>query len=244
MSPDDKDTDTTSEVKETVDAVILTKADSILMVCFEAHGGNQYYDAHFSFSFRDIDYEFQNDGASYVYKRKFTKKESKYVDVLDNGSFSRTIDDKPAHLNEEDKSKFSSSVNSVIYFATLPHKLLDAAVMVEYGGVDSLKGNFYQLLKVSFKQEGGGEDFDDEYLYWINQGTNQIDYLAYNYQVNGGGVRFRSAYNVRKVEAVLFQDYVNYKAPVGTKLKDLSRLFESGELEELSRIETKNIVAL
>jgi hypothetical protein len=38
------------------------------------------------------------------------------------------------------------------------------------------------------------KDFDDEYMYWIKD-TRKVDYLAYSYHVNDGGVRFRAAFN-------------------------------------------------
>jgi hypothetical protein len=49
----------------------------------------------------------------------------------------------------------------------------------------------------NFGQDGGGKDFDDEFHYWINKQTHKIDYLAYNYQNDDGGVRFRICFNTR-----------------------------------------------
>ena len=62
--------------------------------------------------------------------------------------------------------------------------------------------------------------------------------------MNGGGVRFRSAYNSRNVGGIIFQDYVNYKAEMGTPLGDLPKLFEQGRLKELSKIDTENVINL
>ena len=58
---------------------------------------------------------------------------------------------------------------------------------------------------------GGGEDFQDEYRYWIDPESGHIDYLAYNYHTDGGGTRFRKAKNRRKKEGFVFQDYINFK---------------------------------
>ena len=68
-----------------------------------------------------------------------------------------------------------------------------------------------------------------------------MDYLAYSYEVDGGGVRFREAYNTRKIGGVLFQDYVNYKHLKNTDVSTFDILFEKGELKELSRIELENV---
>jgi hypothetical protein len=145
-------------------------------------------------------------------------------------------------LSEKDIEKYTGALNSVIYFATLPHKLKDDAVHKKYIEEITINGSNYDVIEITFSQEGGGEDFDDEYYYWINQDTRKIEYLAYNYQVNGGGVRFRQAFNTRVVEGITFQDYINYKAPVKTPLKELPVLFEQGKLKELSKIITENIV--
>jgi hypothetical protein len=72
-------------------------------------------------------------------------------------------------------------LNSVIYFATLPYKLQDASVTKTFVEEATIKGKRYDLIKVTFGQDGG-KDFDDEYMYWINKDTPS-DYLAYSYQL-------------------------------------------------------------
>ena len=72
-----------------------------------------------------------------------------------------------------------------------------------------------------------------------------MDYLAYSFQVNGGGVRFREAYNPRTVGGIRFQDYVNYKHEnKDFPVQQLDQAFLNKELKELSRIELKNIVEM
>jgi len=94
---------------------------------------------------------------------------------------------------------------------------------------------------VTFDQEGGGVDHEDVYVYWVHKQDMTVDYLAYSYQVNGGGVRFRSAYNRRKIGGIIFQDYINYKHDKDTPVSSLDALYETGKLTELSKIELKNI---
>jgi hypothetical protein len=89
---------------------------------------------------------------------------------------------------------------------------------------------------------GGGEDFQDEYRYWIDPESGHIDYLAYNYRTDGGGTRFRKAKNRRKKEGFVFQDYTNFKPEKKfTPLDSLPFLFEMGKLIEVSQIENENI---
>lgn len=235
-----------TEVKEMAKTTLETmdKASILLDDAFEAHGGTLYDSAAYSFTFRDIAYTFDNRNG-YTYTRKGVNKEGdEFYDILTNGTLTRTLNGEQLSLSKEDAGNYSASVNSVVYFATLPHKLYDKAVKKTYKGTTTIKGKAYDIMEVTFAQEGGGKDFDDEFHYWINSETKIIDYVAYNYQVDGGGVRFRSAYNPRNVGGIHFQDYVNYKAPLGTPLKELPSLYEQGKLKELSRIETENIVNL
>ena len=203
-----------------------------------------YDEANYSFVFRGKNYQFKNDGNSIVYEVESTKDGKTTRDILANGKFTRFINNKQVELSEKKISSATGSINSVIYFATLPHKLNDVAVNKKFIEETTIKNQKYDVLKVTFAKEGGGEDHDDEYHYWINQNTKKIDYLAYNYQVNDGGVRFRSAYNTRVVDGITFQDYINYKAEVGTALKALPALYEKGKLKELSRIVTENPINL
>ena len=153
-----------------------------------------------------------------------------------------TVDEQPITLNEEDRNNYGNSLNSVVYFVLLPYPLNDPAVNKEYVEETMVRDEPYHKIRVTFEQEGGGDDFDDEYIYWIHRDRHTIDYLAYSFHVNGGGTRFREAYNVREIEGIRFADYVNYESAVADfELENYDQLFEAGEVEELSRIETKNI---
>ncbi len=219
----------------------LSKAELLLEEVVKAHGGELYGKAHYGFTFRKKEYAFKNTGNRYHYTMRSIKNQDTIQDVLDNGTLTRTINGVTTELSEKDISKYSQALNSVIYFATLPYKLQDKAVRKVYKGETRIKGQNYEVLRVSFDQEGGGKDFDDVFMYWINSETKTIDYLAYSYSTNDGGVRFRSAFNPRTVKGIRFQDYINYEAPIGTSLKDLPSLFEKGKLKELSRIITEDV---
>lgn len=232
------------EINPTEEVVQKDTSELLFQSVLEKHGGSRYDSAHYRFVFRKVNYSFKNSGSDYNYAREFQKDGQNIKDRMGPDSFIREVDGSPIELSGEDILKYRSSLNSVIYFATLPHKLADASVKREIVGKDSVDGHSYFLMKVSFKKEGGGEDFDDEYMYWINSQSKTMDYFAYNYQVNGGGVRFRSFYNRRQVEGIIFQDYINYEAPIGTALIDLAHLKEKGELTELSRILSEEIESI
>ena len=225
-----------------VNTSIDPKADQIIEAVIKAHGGSLYDQADYSFVFRKKSYRFKNDGQSFTYE--VTTKDAKgniIKDVIENGTFSRFVNNAPIELSEKNKTRYSAALNSVIYFATLPHKLKDAAVNKSYQGEVTIKGENYHVVKVFFDEEGGGADHDDVFYYWANKKTNMVDYFAYNYAVNGGGTRFRSYYNRRNVRGIVFQDYINWKANKNLPLDKLPTLFEKGSLKELSRIETEQV---
>ena len=120
----------------------------------------------------------------------------------------------------------------------LPFGLNDKAVNKTLLGEVKIKDKDYYKVKVTFDQDMGGEDFEDVYLYWFNKQTLKPDYLAYEFHVNGGGQRFREAFNERYVDSIRFVDYNNYKPKVkGTDIMDIDSLFEADGLELLSKIE-------
>lgn len=221
---------------------IDSKAEQMVKKTITAHGGALYDQASYSFVFRKNNYHFTNDGPSYRYEVQSKDKKGNLIkDVIVNGDFTRFINKKEVVLSELDIAKYKGALNSVIYFATLPHKLSDAAVNRSYQGTTTIKGEDYEVIKIYFDEKGGGEDHDDTYFYWINTQTHKVDYLAYNYTVNGGGARFRSFYNRRIVDGITFQDYINWKAPKDAALASLPQLFENNQLKELSKIETEQI---
>ncbi len=209
-----------------------------------AHGGDSYKIFDAAFDFRDKHYTVRRIEGEYVYTRSFTDSTGHYYDELTNQGFTRLRNDTVVTLAEDRTKAFTNSVNSVIYFALLPYGLNDPAVIKKMVGKTTLEGEPYYLIEVSFEQAGGGTDFEDKFLYWIHTSSYTMDYMAYSYQTNGGGLRFRKAYNPQVVGGIRFQDYINYKPrdEKNTTLQDLEQLYTKGDLEELSRIEVKNLI--
>lgn len=163
-------------------------------------------------------------------------------DVLSNEGFRRYRNDSLISIPDSMAVKYANSVNSVHYFMQLPYGLQADAVQETYLGTTEIKGQKYETIQVGFQQEGGGKDYEDKFLYWIHNERYTIDYFAYSYTTDGGGIRFREAINPRVLEGIRFVDYHNYKPKSTTvALPDLPQLFEEGELELLSTIENEDI---
>ena len=219
-----------------------SKEQQIIDRAIEAHGGERYEKVEISFDFREIHYKILKSPRRFEYSREFTDSLGQVLDVLNNDGFVRTVNGKEVSITEERRQAYSNSVNSVAYFAFLPYGLNDPAARKGWKGETELEGQTYDIIEVSFHEEGGGEDFEDEFFYWINQENNRLDYLAYTYHTEGGGLRFRKAVNPRMVNGILVQDYENYKPKDKTiALADLEELYRSGQLELLSEIVLGNV---
>jgi len=217
-------------------------AQKLIDKTIEVAGGEAYTGSLIEFDFRRAHYKGRKDSDGFKMSRLFYNDTAKVYDAMTEEVFVRTINGLNVQLEDSSINKFRNSINSVFYFALLPFGLNDAAVQKNYIDQVTINDTEYHKVRVTFSQEGGGEDFEDVYIYWINAENNKIDYLAYSFEVNGGGLRFRAAYNERYVNGIRFVDYVNYKAnPKEHNLMELDLLFEEGELEELSRIELENI---
>jgi hypothetical protein len=188
--------------------------------------------------FRERQYLAERTGNAYTYQRQYTNEVGeKIADKLTNTAFTRMINGEPAKLTPKDSSAYANSLNSVMYFAFLPYFLQDPAVNISYQGKTTIKDIPYYELAVSFSADGGGKDFEDEYAYWFRQSDFTLDYLAYNFLVNGGGARFREAYNSREVNGIIFQDYINYKPSKDERaVLSFDDIYNAGGMDTLSLI--------
>ena len=207
----------------------------------EVSGDNLYKSCNISFTFRDIRYEMQNVNGSKILKRIIKKDSTEILDILKHNSFERYINGNLVNVADSMATKYSNSINSVHYFAYLPYGLNDPAVNKKLLGETQIGGNKYYKVEVTFDEEDGGEDFEDIYIYWINKETFRPDYLAYEFSTNGGGARFREAFNERIINGIRFVDYKNYKAADNISVYNLEALFKSKELELLSTIRLEDI---
>ncbi len=216
-------------------------AHEIVDRAIDSCGGKLYRKSTIGFEFRDRTYEMENVSNKRVLKRITTSDSAVIVDIKKTDSFQRLINNRPANLADSLARKYGNSVNSVHYFAYLPYGLNDAAVNKKLLGETKIGDNKYYKMQVSFDKQGGGDDFEDVYIYWFNKETFKPDYLAYEFHVDGGGMRFREAYNERVVNGIRFVDYNNFKPKEEVALSTLDSLFKTGNLELLSKIELKNI---
>lgn len=221
----------------------IVDANTIVNKSIEVSGGTLFNTSTIAFNFRDKHYLAKRKYGKFSLERLFVKENDSILDRLSNNGFKRYVNAVPIPLADSIALKYSASVNSVHYFSVLPFGLNDKAVNKQYLEQVELKGIDYYKIKVTFNKNGGGEDFEDVFIYWINKNTFKVDYLAYSYsEANGKGLRFRKAYNERFVNGIRFVDYDNYKPTTqNASVENLDVLFQNDKLKLLSKIELKNI---
>ncbi len=217
------------------------EADSIVNRAIARHGGDVVRNSRIAFDFRKYHFEVIRRGDQFRYERSFSDTLGRsYRDVLTNDGFFREIDGNRQALSAKDSSAYANSVNSVVYFTLLPYFLTDPAAQRSYLGEGTVNGEPYHKIGVTFRQAGGGKDYQDEFVYWFHRDRNTLDYLAYNYLTDGGGARFREAYHPRETGGIRFQDYYNYQPLTDTRaVETFDQLFEADSLKLLSEIRTE-----
>lgn len=220
-------------------------ADDIISKSIEVSGGDSFEKSEIDFDFRDKHYYAKRNHGDFLLMRvTINANNDSIYDVLTNAGYERKLNDMiNVVVPDSLVPKYSASVNSVHYFSVLPYGLNDKAVNKTLIGEEDIKAKNYYKIKVTFDQDGGGEDYEDVFLYWIDKESFKIDYLAYSYNEDDGrGMRFREAYNERYVNGLRFVDYNNYKPKdKSIKLLDLGKAFENNQLELLSKIELENV---
>ncbi len=213
--------------------------DKAIAVC----GGDLYKTMDISFKFRDRRYRSENRGNQKILKRILKNDTITILDVKEPMGFKRYINDSLVQLPDSLSNAYSNSVNSVHYLAYLPYGLNDLAANKELLGEVSIKGVDYYKIKVTFNQNGGGDDFEDVFVYWFNKKTFKPDYLAYEFHVNEGGMRFREAFNERYINGIRFVDYNNYSPLEDSPILGADSLYINRKLKLLSKIELEEIEA-
>jgi len=212
-----------------------------------AHGGAILENARVEFDFREFHFVITRDGGGqYAYERIYADTAGNTIrEILHNEGILREVNGTAVHLGPEEKSSLQTPLNSVPYFALLPFNLRDPATQKRYLGETMIRNQPYYTIEVTFQQEGGGKEYEDRFIYWFHQDHYSMDYLAYSFHVDGGGTRFREAYNVRTIEGVRFADYRNYSSDdlptPQSPIENYDKLFLSGQVRLLSEINLENI---
>ncbi|MBS0000027.1 MAG: hypothetical protein KFF73_13695 [Cyclobacteriaceae bacterium] len=218
------------------------EARKIVDQAIGVHGGKLYNQIYLEFDFRGRHYTARRQNGLFTYTREFQDSAGLTRDILTNKEFVRTVNGDTFDLPEERANAFTNSVNAVIYFALLPQALNDPAVNLELIDDVSINGKEYHKVKVTFNKQGGGKDHEDVFIYWFEKDTYRMDYFSYLFFSDGGGIRFRKAFNTRNINGIMVSDYKNYALNDTTfDITRIDSLYLNDELELLSEIRLENL---
>lgn len=217
-------------------------AQDIVSKSIQSSGSDLIANATVRFNFRKNHYVAVRENGQFSLQREMLRDSVSITDILSNAGFERYVNGKKVEVAEAMAKRFANSVNSVHYFSVLPFGLNDSAVQKKLLPETVINKKEYYKIQISFTPENGGEDFEDVFIYWINKQTFFVDYLAYEFHVNGGGVRFRALKEQCVINGIRFADYHNFKAKSkAIQLIDLDAAYENDALVKVSEITLKNI---
>jgi len=217
-------------------------AQKIVDKAIRAHGGDLYDRMYLEFDFRGRQYTAKRKNGLFTYTREFEDSSGRVKDILTNNHFVRTVNGDTVNLAEKKAEAYKNSVNSVIYFALLPQALNDPSVIKELLGETRINHRYYYKIKVTFEEKGGGKDHEDVFIYWFDKENFSMDYFAYLFFSDGGGIRFREAIDTKKIKGIVLSDYKNYALnDVAFDITSIDSLYLNGRMDLLSEIHLENV---
>ncbi len=218
---------------------------SIVDKAIAAHGGNTLDNVIIEFDYRGKHFKATRNNGIFSYERTYSDSTGDIREVYYNDEVFREVDGVRVEITEKKRYSIQETNNSVVYFGFVPYFLNDPAVQKKYIGQSTIGDAAYHEIEITFRQEDGGPDFEDRFIYWFNAETYTMDFLAYDYHINDGGTRFREAFNTRTIEGVLVSDFKNYKSEKfpqpGTPIEEYDQILGTEELKLLSEINLENV---
>lgn len=219
---------------------VVTKA-------IEHHGGDLYESSETSFEIVSASgafrVEVRRDGGLYRHVVESETPDGLRRVTATNDAVEVTVDGEPVRLRRRQERRWRSHVDARVWFPFLPYGLAGDGVFlhdrglvewpVEGGGTRELRE-----VKVTF-QPGSSSGADDEYLFWFDPESGRLEQLAYSF---AGGVRFRRAFDFRRVDGLLFADHENFGVDgEGYRVDQVTPEFVAGEMEHVSTIRLRDV---
>lgn len=217
-------------------------AQEIIDKSILASGADKISNSQIMFNFRGNKYWAVRNKGEYKLGKQINNKSGVLSQIVSNYGFNELLNGSPIKSIDTLINKYTNSINSVHYFSVLPYGLNDNAVHKKLLKSTTINGKEYYKVEITFSEEGGGEDFEDVFIYWIDKKDFFIDYLAYSYHTNGGGKRFRVLKEQCNKNGIRFVDYHNYK-PLNKNISllNIDKAFENKQLKKVSEIVLEDI---
>lgn len=220
----------------------IDRARAIIRRSVEAHGQDRLKHAAVEFTFRGTRYRMSRSDGVFRYERWVRRGPQRIHELLSNSGFTAAVDGRALFLSAPASDARRKSLNSVVYFASLPYVLEDPAVRPRAIGTNKIGGRAYDTVEVRFATEGGGDDHDDVFRYWFDPKSGRLGYLAYRFSTGQGGVRLRAATEHLEVAGVVFVQWKNFGLDDrSVRLDALVETWSDGGLPYLSTINLEGV---
>ncbi len=96
-------------------------------------------------------------------------------------------------------------------------------------------------MRVTFVP-GSSTDAEDVFLFWFDPASARLEQFAYSFTRGEGGLRFRRAFNYRRVGGILFFDQENLGVGgPGFNVDDVDPEFVERRLSHVSTVELRDL---
>ncbi len=151
------------------------------------------------------------DGDRFVYTVAGTSGGARLEVRSSNDALEVRRDGEPLAVEPGGEQKYRDWAMARVYFCFLPFRLGDPSVRHQDLGLVDWDGRRLHKVKVTF-EAGTSTGAGDEYVYWFDPESARLEYFAYSYDDNGGGLRFRRTVRHRRAGGLLFSDQENFGA--------------------------------
>lgn len=212
--------------------------EAIVDRAIEVHGGDRFDHSTIRFEFRGEQFVIWRDDGEFRYEKRISKDGREIRDVLTNEGFHREANGRVIELEPDVRRHAVEVLSSVVMFALLPYRLDKPTAVREYDGAETIRGEPYDRIHVTFRDVPELSDRDRELEVWFSRKTGDLDFFAFT----SNGVRFREAFETVEAEGIRLNNYVNYiPDPRNLPLEEVERQFVRGELVEVSKIVLENL---
>ncbi len=181
------------------------------------------------------------DGWEYEYEVTARSGDGERRVRITNDTVEQWIDGEPVEVAPERLQPLRDGVMARVYFAFLPYRLNDPSVLKQDLGVEDWAGRTLHRVRVTFVP-GSSTDAEDVFLFWFDPASARLEQFAYSFTRGEGGLRFRRAFNYRRVGGILFFDQENLGVDgPGFDVDDIDPDFVERRMSRVSTVELHDL---
>lgn len=197
-----------------------------------------------SYEFQQDKYQIERDCGWYEFSRIFSNSTDRDSLVLDNMEIVQYLKgEKVDDLADSTKTRLGKEMKTELFFAELIFGLNSPTARKKYLENEKINEKDYAKLKVEFIEDNNDQDYLVETVFWIDDKTEKLDFIAVKFGENTFNYQFLKPINQREIEGISFFDYEVY-TPQKNKdfaIEEMAKLFEENKLDKKENRVYKNI---